>query len=270
MLLRIATAFPFPAVLISLLGVVSPAAIRAQDDALPWLQKMLTLYEKAPFSLDFTLDAKIPTPQGGSTFDMEGSGSVLYLDQTHMRMTMAVTTAFPGADSPMEMKLFTVADGQHIWSEIDNPMMGAKQVMKMSLADVEAAASKAGMMGLLSGGADPISSLRKLQEVMTFVVIDAGGDPVVLEGTPNETMRQQLTDAPEGLREGKLRLAIDRESGAPRWMTLGPPESPVMKMTFEAVSFLGASGTPEGSFSYTPPPGVQVIEPLAQPAQSQP
>jgi hypothetical protein len=193
---------------------------------------------------------------------------MLYQDQTHMRMTMAVTIALPGADAPMEMKMLTVSDGEHIWTEMDNPMMG-KQVIKIALADVEAAASAAGMAGLLGGGSDPISSLRKLQEVMTFEVVDATGDPVVLEGTPNEAMREQLADAPEGLREGKLRLAIERESGSPRWMTLGSAESPAMKMTFDSLRSLAPSDLPGDSFSYAPPAGVEVMEPMAQAASSQ-
>ena len=61
---------------------------------------------------------------------MNGAGDLLYGDETHQRMNMELDLNIPGVASGMTMKMKSVSDGEYTWSEIENAMLGATQVIK--------------------------------------------------------------------------------------------------------------------------------------------
>lgn len=234
--------------------LISPASLVAQD-ADVYLQKLLSMYD-SPFAADYGM--KMSVNQGGMSMSMDGTGKMTYRDETHMVMDMELTMKMPGTDQGMSMNVRTISDGTTSWTEMDNPMMG-KQVMKMDLAKAKEMAAQQGASA--NSGSSPIEQLRTLQQYYDFTVAGKSGGNVTLNGT-------MKADAPESIRQGgpmveTMSVVMNESSGRLQSFTLGPAGEPAMVMTMNDYRALSASDVPDSMFSYTPPAGVTVIDPLA-------
>ena len=249
------------AAVVLLLGaalLAAPPALLAQE-ADAYLEKLLNMYE-TPFSADYGMTMTVN--QGGMSMSMDGSGSMTYRDETHMVMDMELNMKMPGTDQGMSMNVRTVSDGTTSWTEMDNPMMD-KQVMKMDLAKAKEMASQQGVTA--NAGSSPIEQLRTLQQYYDFAVAGKSGGNVTLTGT-------MKADAPASIRQGgpmveSMTLVMSESSGRLQRFELGPAGEPAMVMTMNEYRELSSSDVPDSMFSYTPPAGVTVIDPLAMSQQ---
>ncbi len=236
------------------------AAPALAESAQPYFEKLAKLYERS-FSVDMVMDMSMD--QGGQGLSMSARGTALYGDQKHMRMTMTMDMAMPGAGAAngMQLKMLMVSDGEDMWMEMETPMAQGKQVMKMPLAEMEKMAGGFGGLGQM-GGMDPLAQIRALQKMMTFEVVERSGGAVVLKGTPTEEMKAQMGPAMAMMGgDGSIRMAVSESTGVPQWMSMGPAEKPFLKMRVE--NYKVVTAPPASTFSYTPPPGTPVINPLA-------
>ncbi len=237
--------------------------LTASAESAQWLDKLGQLYERGPFSFDYTMDMKIE--QQGQQMTMNGHGEMLYGANRQMRMHLVMSMAIPGMPEPMEMVVDSVNDGEHTWTEIEHPMMG-KQVIKVSAADAQRSSAKSGLMnGLGTTNSDPLSQIGKLREM--FDLLESGGADglVVLKGPMKEEARDELGPAAALFGDGsELELHLNRDTGFPTLVTLGQPGTPVLTMRTTNLEFLSQKEIDADAFAYTVPEGVNVVEPLAE------
>ena len=234
--------------------LAAPTALLAQD-ADAYLEKLLNMYD-TPFSANYGMTMTMN--QGGMTMSMDGSGSMTYRDETHMVMNMELSMKMPGSDQGMSMNIRTVSDGTTSWTEMENPMTG-KQVMKMDIAKAKEMSAQQGVAA--NAGSSPIEQLRTLQQYYDFSVAGKSGGNVTLTGS-------MKADAPDSIKQGgpmveTMTLVMSENGGRLQRFELGPAGEPAMVMTMNDYRELSASDVPDSMFSYTPPPGVTVIDPLA-------
>lgn len=237
----------------AILALLMPVTLTAQTspDAEEWLKKLTGLYEKAPFSVDLeiAMGGGTPMPIGGI------KGKLIQGDKTHMKMTMET---LPTADGQgMSMNIQVVADGETAWTEVD--MGGMRQVMKANIE--QAAAMSQGMMGGMGGGGmDPIAQLEAMAAMADFTVAGTEGGEVRLVGKLKEEAKAGMgQQAPPGL--DTMTMVLDAETGFPRALLIGDEAQPMVSMKFANLKFLDS--VEEGTFDYTPPEGVPVMDAAA-------
>lgn len=246
---------PIAVVAFSILAAV-PVVADSSPEAVAWLDKMVAASEQGTFSVN--LEGEVGMSQMGQDVTASMKGSMTRKDRKHVRMNMSVNLGMQGMQ--MEMQVLSVADGSTLWTEMENPMLGGKQVMKMGLDQMEALREAAGPMGAGPGASDPLSEIRSLQDKFDFTVEDAADNLVILRGKPKPEMLEELRkeySGPEDVSE--IRLSLDPATGFPVEMRIGG-EQPVMTMRFTDFERLDETAIPADTFSYSPPEGVQVTD----------
>lgn len=224
----------------------------ATPEARKWLDKMASLYDQAPLSADFEL-----TLGAGSGMPVSGTalGKLLLKDRKHQRVEMKMTMggADAGSGQATEIELLSVTDGEATWTEMN--MGFGRQVIRLSLEDAE---KMAGAPGMGMNAIDPISQVEQLTKMMDVELVSVDGGEVTLAAKMTEEAKAAMgrTAVPVG---GELTLVLDEKTGYPIRMTFGGDE-PMMKLETTRFELVEESALPAGSFSYTPPEGVQVID----------
>lgn len=237
---------------VSLCAVATAAPAQTAEQ---WLAKSAELAERAPYQVDYTMVANLE--QGGSKISTKMTADLLFASKEKMKIAMDIAIEAAAFGGAMEMSGLVVADGEFIWVEMNNPMMGL-QVMKTPVGELERLNAQSGLPGM-SGNLDPFQQLETLTRWMDFEVTAKEGDTVTLTGTPTAEFEDQFGATAAALGDRMvLELSTD---GAPRSMTLGTAEGAVMTMTFENYEFLSASALAADAFAYTPPEGATVITP---------
>ncbi len=239
-----------------------PAVVAAEAN--PWFDKMMKVYEQVPFSSDYSMEMRFSAE--GQQMAISGKGNLTYGKEKRHRMDMTMDMQMPGMTEGMAMKILTINDGEHIWTEMDNPMLGGKQVVKVSHEDAQKAAEQSGLGGAIGnpgGQLDPMAQLEQLQKMVAFEEKGRADGMVTLEGAFTKEFSSQLGPAAAFFGDdAHVTMTLDEKSGFPRSITMGSPTAPpVLTMRFGPVQKLDKA--PAGAFSYTPPEGVQVMEPRA-------
>lgn len=229
----------------------------ATPEAQKWLQGLTAVYEKAPLEAD--LSGSI-NAQGQA---MALNGKILLGDRTHQRVDLKMVMGAGPQGGGMEIAMLTVTDGTHTWTEAGTPM--GKQVIKVSLEDAEKLAAQTGGLGAGMGSMDPLSLAEQLSETVDFELIGTAGGKVTLTAKLDPEDRGIFGGAPVD----SITLVLDEETSFPLELTVGGGEQPFIKMNLENLKFLKESEVPAGSFTYTPPEGVQVIDPVQMMKQQQ-
>lgn len=249
------------AVLVTLLAAASVQA-EATPDARAWLEKMVSFYDRGPFSVSYSADMRVA--QEGQTMSMDMQGQLTHTDPKHMRMDISMDMLMPGAgDGPLQMKMLVVIDGETVWVDMDNPMMGGRRVMKMSYEQAEQSGGNMGLTNLKN--MDPVSQMKEMMDKFDFQVVREEGGEVILSapidpdalarmGQMGQMIHGQSTEGWE------MVLVLDAEDAVPKEVRMGPTDEPMMTMRFSDWEFYGAAGAPAGTFDYTPPEGVQVMD----------
>jgi outer membrane lipoprotein-sorting protein len=244
--------------LVIALIVCLPVAVSAEatPEATKWLDKMGESFEKAPFRFTFSVDQKME--QMGQTMDMSMTGPMIYSDPKHTRMELEMTISVPGMAQGMNMSMLGVSDGEFMWMEMNNPMMGGKQVMKLALDKVDAMSEQSPGMG----GAttmDPISQIQKLSDDYDIELVGVAGGRVTLRATKIGAAEEAAPEGADPAMPRVLIVVLDEATGMPVEMQAGEPE-PVMVMRFSDFEFLEEDALEPNTFTYTPPEGVQVMD----------
>lgn len=258
--LGLATVF-LATVFLATVFLAAPVQADSTPDAQKWLDKLVGLYDKAPFTNEYT--ATLDMQQGEQSISGAIKGRIIYGDAEHMRVNMEVTMAgMPGMPqgeeaAEMTMKMLSVTDGETTWSEIEMPMMG-KQVTKLALEDAKAFAGQPNM-GANPTGFDPVQQLEAMAEALDFEVLKVADGEVHLKATVTPEARGQLGQL--GMVPGTetFHLVLDTDSGTPKSITIGG-DKPILDMTFGPFEFISDDSIPEGTFTYTVPEGTQVMD----------
>jgi len=244
------------------------AVAESSPDAEAWLTKVAQLYEKGPFSVNYS--AEMNVTQQGQSMSMNMEGQMTQADPKHMRMKMSMDMAMPNSDQTMTMDMLTVVDGETVWIEMNNPMAGGQRVMKMPYEQAEQMGGGPGMSNIRE--MDPVEQIKEVMELFDFQIVEEG-DRVVLSAPMTEAALSemgQMGDMPSEMIESwKMTLVLDASKGLPMEMQIGGEGEPVMSMRFTDWVFHGEGGLDDSAFDYTPPEGVQVMD-LSQMSQGMP
>lgn len=247
-----------------------PATIGAQpsDEVQGVLDSLSALFEKAPLRLVF--DATLNVPAGDMTMTSSLSGTQLYADPRHMSMDMDMSMSTPQGEMKASMR--TVYDGESMWTEMNMPMMGMKNVSRASIDVLE----KANAAGSPSAGTlDPREMLGRVAEEVDLTVVDRADGRITLEGVLDAESSEALDLGSAGaalsLDGATVRMIFDTGNGQPRGMQLITNGTTMLDLRYRDVEFIGADGLPADAFSYTPPEGTKVtdLDPVLR-QQSQP
>lgn len=247
-----------------LLTFVAASWLHAETtpDARTWLEKMVSFYDRGAFSVTYSADMSMT--QEGQTMSMDMEGEMTHSDPKHMRMDFSMDMAMPGAgDNTLQMKMLMVIDGDTVWMDMDNPMMGGRRVMKMSYDQAEQSGGSMGLNNLKN--MDPVNQMKEMMDKFDFQVVAEEGGEVILAAPMDPDalsgMGQMGQMAQGQSTEGwEIVLVLEADNAVPKEVRMGPTEEPVMTMLFSDWKFYGPDGAPAGTFEYTPPEGVQVMD----------
>jgi outer membrane lipoprotein-sorting protein len=233
----------------------APAWAESSAEAKVWLEKMGEMYGHGPFSMDY--DATMQTAQMGQTVDVTMDGKVTYGDEKHMRMDLNMKMGMAGAT--MDTKMLGVADGEIMWMEVESPMMGGRQIMKVALDRMDDLAKTGGGAAMGGGSMDPMSQVRDLAERYDFQVADVSGGRVTLTATLSDEDLKDIPQAQGTEDADKLALVLDEKTGVPVEVRMGG-DTPYVTMHFNNLKSHEPGSLPDDYFTYTPPEGAQVVD----------
>lgn len=244
--------------LLLLLPVAAGSLAGTTPEAQKWLQKMAERIEQRPFEADYS--AEMVTAAMGTPMTINLNGHIVQSDQRHKRMALDVIMA--GHEGSMELSALMVADGSMMWTEVTNPMLGGAQVMKIELDKMDQMAAANPTSGLANqwSGMDPVDQIRQLAEKFDFDVAESDPGSVKLSAKMTPQQLSQL-GFPEGAASetASFVILIDEGTGFPKQFQLAG-EKPLLTMTFDNFKQLDPATIEPGSFSYSPPQGVQVMD----------
>ena len=236
------------------LTLAAPAFADSTPDAQKWLEKIVTVYERAPFTVTYEAEldmASLGQPMAGSI-----QGNLAQADRirsrTKLELDMAGATGTP--DGQVSMSILIVNDGTTMWTEMDNPALGGRQVTKVSLEALEQASGAA--MGMNLSSMDPVAQLEALSRTMDFEVLERAGGKVTLKGRVTDEARAEM-----GMLAGSdvdaFIFVIDEETGFPTEVR-ADGENPFLSMRFSNLEFVDALA--DELFEYSPPEGTPVMD----------
>ena len=241
-----------------------PAAAESAASARPWLDKLMALFDKGPFTLRYAADLDLG--QMGQPIRGTLEGEVTYGDRQHLRQVMKMKlSGLPGGDgqTPAEMNILSVSDGELTWTEIAMPGGGDPQVMKISRRDAEEpAADQAAVFGAGRTSMDPVAQLEAMSRTMDFELLETTGGRVSLLATASAEDLAQLGQL-GALGVDSFLLVLDESTGFPVEMRAGEPRSgqpAVLDVRFDEVKVVDPGDLPQGVFEYSPPEGVAVVD----------
>jgi outer membrane lipoprotein-sorting protein len=227
----------------------------ATPEAQKWLDKLAKVHDDGPFKVHYS--STMQAAQMGQSITIEMDGDITQGGERHQRMTMKGAMKMPGMETPMEMNILAVSDGDTVWTEIHHPMMG-KQVMKIG---IDAAAELSQTSGFTGTGVDPIGQIRQMTEAFDLDVAGQADGVVTLVATMTEETREKLGSAMPALGDDmQLELMLDEKTGFPSGMKLGGEGAPLVSMTFSDFERLDPEGMDKDLFVYTPPEGATVTD----------
>jgi len=243
------------------------AAVWAGGDAEAekWLEKLVGLYEKSPYSADLAVEMSVPM---GGDMKMENSvsGVHYYSDAKHQRMDLKMDMNMPG-QGQMNMGMLLVFDGSMLWMKTSGAQVGGEMYMKMGLDAmekmVEAGGQQAQQMANLSN-MSPARMLENMKKYMEFTVKDASGDKVILEASMTaEAVESMGMNSLPGVSPENMSLTIsmDKNDVLPLETTVFMNGGQIMKTTYSNYKKLSQDDVEkQGLFSFTPPEDAFVID----------
>ncbi|CAM2068933.1 hypothetical protein SCOR_26430 [Sulfidibacter corallicola] len=239
-------------------STISSAWGGSDPEAAKWMKKMVAVYQKAPLSMN--MSAKMEMSQQGMSMKMDMNGDIIYKDAKHQHMDIK-TKMEMGQGQAMDMSMLYIMDGTTFWMEMQMPpsMGGMKQVMKMSIDQMEKMAEKQGMggMGMSPGAMDPAKIMENMEKMMDLKYEGTKDGKVTLsaEMTPEASKKMGI---PTNMGQ-KMKITLDEKNIFPSeiaFLAEGEGAAPMMVMSFQNLKFL--KSVDDAKFTYTPPEGVMV------------
>lgn len=240
------------AVALFVLLCAGPARAEATSDAGLWLQSMAKAQTEGPLRFRYAMESAI----GGQPGSVKMEGHVTQNGPKRIRAEMTMTMVM--GDSKVETKSLQVVDGEKIWIEMRNPMMGGTQVMRMS---IDQAGKMAGGGMPMGAGSDPLQQIEQMSKMFDLKVTEETQQTVTLRAEATKDTLAEMEKAgaaPEALQSlGSYVLVVDKATGFPREARFGgdPPAMVVRFSDFERLAEVDPA-----TFRYTPPEGVTVID----------
>ena len=154
--------------------------------------------------------------------------------------------------------MLVVNDGTAVWTEMENPALGGRQVTTVSLADLEELGSMSGGLGVSPTSMDPVAQLETMTRTMDFEVIEKAAGTVTLRGTVTDETRAEMGMLAAPGVDGFI-IMIDEETGFPTQVR-ADGEKPFITMHFRNLEFIDTASLAEGLFEYSPAEGVPVVD----------
>lgn len=246
----------------ALLLALSPTAhAGASDDARVWLDRLYGLVEESPFRLDYHI--RIDAQQGGQAINAEVKGDLLQNGPTHSvnNLEMQVGGAATGGQT-MNVHSRQVADGEVLWAETNLVEMGMNQVAKIDLATLAEIQNEASGLELNQSSMymDPMSQIEQLVSAFDVSVLGVADGEVRLSLVPTEETATTIEQQYPGGATATGVLTLREADAAPVALVVELGDE--MRATLEFSNFekIAEADLPEDAFSYTPDPGVQVMD----------
>lgn len=243
------------------LGLASTAHAEATSEAREWLDRLYGLVQEKPFRMDYLV--QLEGEQGGQQINAEVKGDLLQSGPLHSVNNLEMQISGAATDGQvMTIHSRQVSDGEILWAETNLVEMGMNQVAKIEitrLAEIQAEAS--GLeLNQSSMYMDPISQIEMLVSAFDVSVLGVADGEVRLSLVPTEETAAQLEEGLEGgaTAHGVLTLREDTAAPVSLVVELGPRMT--ASLSFSDFEFVDEASIPEGTFSYTPEPGVQVMD----------
>ena len=247
---------------ILLLQLAAPVAGETTPEARELLDKLISVFERGPFKVDYTANLDL------AAMGLSGSlkGNFAQADRAHSRMQVEIELKAPpeiGAEA-IRMAVLNVVDGTTVWTEMDNPALGGRQVIKTDLEDAGKAVESAS--GTLDPSSiDPVAQLEDLTRTMDFEVVERSGGKVTLRGKAGADTSSMLADlAGPG---AAFIFVLDEKTGFPTELR-ADGENPFVEVTFDNLEFPKKESL-DGLFDYTPPEGLPIVDRSAVPQAGQ-
>lgn len=230
----------------------------SDEESKKWIAKMAEVYQKAPLSLDISADMNIS--QGGMSMTAVMGGDMVYADQKHYKMNMNMNINIP-QQGEMKTTILSISDGTTVWTEMENPMMGGKQVMKLSIEKAEEFAEQQVGISGMGGGMDPAKMVEAMEKMLDikFDGIKEGKAHLIAELTP-ESAAMFGQSGVQDMKMGKFIMKMDEKNVFPMEMVIHMNEQPMINIRFHNLKHIKKSEMDMGLFQYTPPEGVQVMD----------
>jgi outer membrane lipoprotein-sorting protein len=226
--------------------------------ATEWLDKLAAVYERTP--LEFAYQADLRVSQMGEMTDVKVSGRSTQGGAGKMRVEATMEMPVPGSETKSSLRMIGVSDGAVLWIEMDNPLTGARQAMKISLDKMEKLAASNPLAKNLSK-MDPLAQIAEAAKLFDFDVASRGPETVTLKakltGEALERAKVTFEGVDPSLME-HLTLVLDSETAFPEEIRLGSDTASALAMKFFDLEFPQAVDA--GTFAYTPPEGMAVVD----------
>jgi outer membrane lipoprotein-sorting protein len=243
--------------LLGALAITGTVVGESTPDALQWLGRMADVYSGGPFTLNYDVDMNLTDM--GQTLPMKMHGRSTQSGRTHFRIETAIEMTMPGAESSVQVEMLSISDGEVMWVQMNNPMGGGLQVLKMPLDKLEQIAATNPMARNFTR-MDPVAQVEELARLFDFEITDTSEGAVTLEATMAGEGLERAKEFFSGLESAQLSrfvLVIDTETHFPREIRVGG-ESPTMIMRFSDVERL--SEMDADLFVYAVPEGATVLD----------
>ncbi len=234
-----------------------PAAAESSPESQKWLEKLISIYDRGPFKVSY--EARLDMSSLGQPLAGTLSGHLTQADRTHSRMEIDLEMpAPPGMEvGGMALSMLTVTDGKTVWTEMDNPALGGRQVTKVSLEDLEKLGeSQGGGFGFSPTSIDPVAQLETVSKTMDFEILEQAGGKVTMRGKITGDARASMGMLAAPGVDGFI-FVIDEKTGFPTEVR-ADSEVPFVTMFFRDLEFLDAASLPADLFVYSPPEGLPV------------
>lgn len=245
-----------------LLLAAQPAFSESSPEAQKWLDKLVGIYDKGSFLLDF--DGTLSLSQPGASMNGTLAGKITYGDSTHLRAVLSMRFAGAEAGNEMGMEVINIHDGETIWTEVSSPLLGGRQITRISIEEAKNLSgqpSGASGIGGSPASLDPISQLKSMTESMDFEVLRIADGQVELQApiTAETQGLGQLGSIP-GIEA--FVLVLEESTGHPvGFRSVGAEGSvPVITMSFENLVFVDPARLATDTFVYEVPAGAQVLD----------
>ncbi len=241
-----------------ILTLASPATAESSPDAQKWLEKLISIYDRGPFKVEYEADLDMSSL--GQPFSGKLSGRLTQADRSHSRVEIQLDMTNPPGmpEGATSLSMLNVTDGATVWTETDNPAAGGRQVTKLSLADLDELGDSMGGFGASPASMDPVAQLETLTQTMDFEVVEISGGTVTLRGTITGATRDKLGMLAAPGIEGFI-FVIDQETGFPIEVR-ADGETPFVTMRFRDLELLDPASLPMDLFTYSPPEGLPVMD----------
>ncbi len=243
---------------ILILSLAVPAAAETSPEAQKWIERLVAIYDQGPFKVDY--EAELDMSALGQPLVGSLNGNIVQADRTHSRIEVALDMPNPAGmpEGGTSLSMLVVTDGETVWTEMENPAFGGRQVTKISLEDLKKVGDAKGGNFVNPTSMDPVAQLENLTKAMDFEVVEQAAGKVTLRGTITEGAKAQLGMLAAPGVDGFI-FVIDEKTGFPTQVR-ADGENPFVTMHFRNMKKVDKASLAESLFKYEPPSDVPVMD----------